>query len=241
MKKEISAKFAFIDSHRLFEIVQNLLDKIEDAKTGVDATIKRNSVDVFSALFDSMTQGVSLSKWFEQEISIKSQKTWQNSMGLFHQDVLGSFHGWKDLGTGNVVDIVNHERKIIAEIKNKHNTTKGNHKTAIYKDFRKLLHAEYKGYTAYYVEVIPKPGKRYDRCFTPSDNRTKRRLRKRSDIRMIDGYSFYDLAGQEKDVLPRIYKELPGIIGFLLQKSPSYIEEDSLFMKLFNGVYQHEE
>ena len=78
----------------------------------------------------------------------------------------GSIPGWKNLGTGGGLDILNKRKKIIAEIKNKHNTTKGNHKIEIYDAIKaKLKLVEYSGYTGYLVEIIPKGKKKYDKPF----------------------------------------------------------------------------
>ena len=96
--------------------------------------IYRNTLDPFSAKLDTLINGTKPETWITQEKVRQKQKTLQNKIGLLHQTVVGFFEGWDDLGDGAVVDVVNNERKIIAEIKNKHNTTKGNHKTRIYDD-----------------------------------------------------------------------------------------------------------
>ena len=56
---------------------------------------------------------------------------------------------------GGVVDIICENKKIVAEIKNKHNTTKGNHKKSIYDDLLSVLE-RYEGYTGYYVDFTQK-------------------------------------------------------------------------------------
>lgn len=238
MKKKQLSKLKFIETTKLYDVVSDLIKDIKKSEVDIGERVNKNGLDVFSALFSSLTMQKSLSEWFEEEMKIKAQKSWQNSMGLFHQNILGNFTGWRDLGTGNIVDLVNDDLKIIAEIKNKHNTTKGNHKIAIYDDFKKLLNGKYKGYTAYYVEVIPRPGKRYNIEFTPSDNKISKRRPKNKNIRKIDGYSFYELAAGEKDAMLKVYKELPFVIAHLLELSPALIEKDEMFMRIFNEVYQ---
>lgn len=94
--------------------------------------------------------------WLKQEEARLVQKTLQNLVGNFHQEILGHMDGWTNLRTGSVVDLLNSEQKIIAEVKNKYNTTKGNHKKVIYDDLHSLIRTEFPGYTGYYVEIIPK-------------------------------------------------------------------------------------
>lgn len=236
-RKELS----FISDDKLIDIISRIVYVMENSKTEIEKKIFTNGIDVFSAMFDAFGQKINLSQWLKQECSIKSQKTLQNHIGLFHQAVLGSMENWEDLGTGNIVDIRNKKKKIFAEIKNKYNTTKGNHKTAIYDDFKSSLSKkEYEGYTGYYIEIIPKNCKRYNMPFVPSDNKTSSRRQVRENIRRIDGYSFYELASGEKDALIRLYRHLPELIGWVMQISPEYVSGDPLFEELFYKAYQQE-
>ena len=143
--------------------------------------------------------------------------------------------GWENLGRGSVIDIENNKKKIIAEVKNKHNTTKGNHKVAIYDDLASQLRTR-PGYTAYYVEVIPKNKKTYDKPFTPSDNRKHSRKAKNEAIRVIDGKSFYALASGDKDALKKVYEALPEVIAKVLKKSSRKLTKKDLDA-LFGRVY----
>ena len=92
--------------------------------------IRKNTLDIFSASIDSAIRGISLQEWESQERQRQIQKTLQNQIGELHQKVLGTLEGVSDLGVSQVVDLEG--SGFIAEVKNKHNTTKGNHKIAIY-------------------------------------------------------------------------------------------------------------
>ena len=148
--------------------------------------IFKNTLDPFSAVLDAKLLNKSISSWIsEVEVPRKTQKTIQNVIGIIHQEILSTVEGWEDLGTGQVLDLKNDKEKIIAEIKNKHNTTKGNHKKEIYNDINSLLNTTYKGYTGYYVEILPKNGKIYNKAFTPSDNVLKNQRPANNNIRII--------------------------------------------------------
>ena len=123
------------------------------------------------------------------------------------------------------------------EIKNKHNTTKGNHKVAIYDDLQHSLEENYPGFKAYYVEVIPKNKKTYDKLFVPSDNTTHIRRKENQAIRVIDGKSFYALATGDPEALAKLYKVLPRVIGDILGKKGESLKEDAAFQELFEKVY----
>jgi hypothetical protein len=227
----------FITTAELTKHVETVINTAKKSLISSDKKFYQNSVDPFSALFDALWQDIPISEWVKQEKSRQNQKTLQNALGDFHQNVLGSVTGWDNLGKGKVFDVKNDKKKIIAEVKNKHNTTKGNHKVAIYDDLEQQLNNNYPGYTAYYVEVIPKNKKVYDKPFIPPDNRTHSRRATNDSIRVIDGKSFYALATGDKDALEKIYSVLPFIIAKVLGKSPSKLTMDSSFKALFDTVY----
>ncbi len=227
----------FIKKDKLIKQVKGVLDVAKKSLTDSEKKFYKNSVDSFSALFDSMWQDIPIEDWVQQEKARQNQKTLQNALGNFHQSILGSFNGWEDLGTGKIFDIINGDKNIIAEVKNKYNTTKGNHKVAIYDDLKQQLDSKYKGYTAYYVEVIPKNKKTYNKPFTPSDNRTHLRRPVNESIRVIDGKSFYALASDDKNALEKIYLILPSIIKDILGKGDNTLKQSTSFKELFNRTY----
>jgi len=183
---------SFITDEALYLSVEEVLKTAQKATKDAEEKLYDNVIDPFSALFDALRKNITFGQWIEEEKIRQSQKTLQNAVGNFHQDILGSIQGWKNLKQGNVIDLENNEKLIIAEVKNKYNTTKGNHKPNIYDDFNTQLNSSYKGFTAFYVEVIPKSITRYNKLFTPSDNKTHLRRPENKHIRVIDGYSFYD-------------------------------------------------
>ena len=69
------------------------------------------------------------------------------------------------------------------------------------------LEKNYPGYQAYYVEVLPHNRKVYNKAFTPSDNKTHEQRRERSDIKVIDGKSFYGLISGDPDFVKVLYHE----------------------------------
>lgn len=224
----------FITDERIIAAVDFVVETINDAEMMTDKKLHDRVIDPFSALFHGAAHSLSVSEWVEQEKVRQAQKSMQNAIGAFHQRVLGSLDGWEDLGHGGGLDIQNSKRKIIAEIKNKYNTTKGNHKVAIYDDIKTMLHqSEYAGYTGYYVEVIPEGRKVYNAPFTPSDNKRKQRRPVRKNIRKIDGKSFYALATGQDNALEELFKSLP----ILLHDRYGYRITEQDAMGYF-GLYQ---
>lgn len=228
----------FIDNSELYKHVEAVLAVARVAKETSEKNLSSNVIDPFSALFDVSCQGISFADWMKQEKSRQIQKTLQNAIGIFHQSIIGSMHGWTNLNTGEVADVVNTEKKIIAEIKNKYNTTKGNHKIKIYDDLKSLVGGEYKGYISYYVEIIPKGKKAYDVTFAPSDNKKHKRKPAHRNIRVIDGRSFYALATGYPDALKDLYLALPQVIADIQGRSSGRdASEQGELQRLFDMAF----
>jgi len=186
-----------------------------------------NTIDIFGAVIDSKLLRINLDEWKKIEESRQTQKTVQNVFGRLHQNIISTVDGWEDLGKDKIVDVVNRKKKIICEIKNKHNTTKGNHKPNIYDDLDTVLKKdEYKNFIGYYVEILPKNKKIYNEPFTPSDNKTSKRREKNEMIRRIDGKSFYKIVTGKEDAIRELYLLLPEVIDEILVEEMIISEKD---------------
>jgi hypothetical protein len=227
----------YITDEKLIEEVQKILSVIEKAKTN---DIYSNALDPFSFIFDVTVNGLTIEGWFEREKIRQSQKSMQNQIGNFHQGVVGNSIGWSDLGVGKIIDLKCDSKKILAEIKNKHNTTKGNHKTNVYDDLELILNRpEYSDYTGYYVEVIPHNKNTYNKPFRPSDNTSTEVDKKRpanEKIRQIDGKSFYSLVGGYDAALKDLYLIIPLIVSDLTDTSIT-ADEVVKYLEILNSSY----
>lgn len=227
----------YISDQDFLREVRHILDVAQSAMDASDEQIYANVIDPFSAVVDAMRQDVSISDWLRLERARQIQKTMQNELGNFHQRVLGSVDGWEDLGTGSVLDLVNNDKKIIAEVKNKHNTTKGNHKREIYEDLSSRINSSHKGYVGYYVEIIRKAKHPFDKPFTPPDNRTNKHMPTNKSIRKIDGRSFYALATGIPNAIDLLYEALPHAISKILNIPNDGVIEDPSYIDLFQRAY----
>jgi hypothetical protein len=134
----------YISNADLIKCVRKVLDVAEAAEK--DNDVYSNAIDPFAAIFDIIRKKLTPKLWLELENTRQIQKTFQNAIGVMHQEILGSIPGWKNMGTGHVYDVQNDDIKIIAEVKNKWNTTKGNHRVNIYDDLKSKLVGGLRGY-----------------------------------------------------------------------------------------------
>lgn len=226
--------FNFISDEELISSVSIVLNAAQNAAEKAEEDFEKNVLDPFAALFSVTYNGINLEAWNELEAERQSQKSIQNSIGAFHQNLLGCFKGWKNAGRGGSVDLINEDRRIIAEIKNKHNTMNSGAANDTYAKLANHLKYDRKNFTAYLVQIVPKNSSDYDIPWSPNIST----LAVREDIRRIDGESFYDLASGEKDTLERIFDVMPKIITDLLKKErvdPGIIQQCK---ELFTKVYK---
>lgn len=223
----------WIADENLENEVLKILETASVGLTRAEEEFDKNVIDPFSILFEMAGFGIeTVEQWIISERSRKAQKTLSGAFGTFHQSILGQVDGWQDLGIGHSADLFCESKLIVAEVKNKFNTVKGSDQVTVYDHLESLVMPKasiYKGFTAYYVEIIPKPlsGKprKYDVPFRPSDKETKTLRPENPQIRKIDGKSFYALVTNDENALQDLYNVLPFVIGNL---TGNFIKKDQL-------------
>lgn len=223
----------FVSDEQLYAAARNLLAAAQRAAEHVESNPFRNVIDPFSALIDAARQKIPLGEWMNQEKSRQTQKGFQNALGDFHQDILGSMPGWVDLGRGGSMDVKNEDKQVIAEIKNKYNTMNSSSAEAVYQKMANHLRYSEQGFTAYVVFIIPSSPQPFDTQWSPN----QRTMALRDDIRKIDGKSFYTLASGDEEALGKLYQALPQVLGELMGMDPRTLSSASDFQDLFDKAY----
>lgn len=229
----------WITNEDLENEVDRLLQIALSAKTKSHKNFGENVIDPFSALFEISGFDVDFETWYKGESNRQAQKTLQNHIGTFHQNILGYSIGWENMKTGSVIDLKSDGAKIVAEIKNKYNTISGGKLSDLYYSLVDLVNPKssiYKGYTAYYVKIIPKKPYRYDKLFTPSDKGSGSKCPNNENIRETDGASFYSLVTGEADALKDLFNVLPDVIKKISKRKINTFELKKLegfFLKAY--------
>lgn len=206
------SKLAYISDENLDAALKKLYDRAQAGLKRAKDDFDRNVIDPFSLIFEMDQFGITTpDDWVRFEERRQAQKNLVQAVGDFHQDILGSVEGWINTGHGGGVDLISEDNKIVAEVKNKHNTIKGSDKTGLYDSLAEEVlpkNSKYRGYTAYYVEIIPKGEKRFNKPFTPSTRRIGLQQPANELIRTIDGVSFYKLVTGRDDALKELFEIL---------------------------------
>lgn len=228
----------YISNEKLLAVVGGFLEKAKIIYSEAESKLDSNKLDPYSALFESVLQNLDYDEWLKLETGRQAQKSISNALGDLHQSLVGGIDGWEDLGTGRMVDVRNKEKKIVADIKNKHNTVTGQHLPRLYDELGNALRVpEYDGFTAYYVQIIPK---RIDlnRCFTPSDNQAGGTHRpENKSIREISGVLFYEIATGEENALYDLYKILPKVLKAEFKVDVGTFSSEDLIKRIYERTY----
>lgn len=228
----------FISDDDFFAEVETVIDIAVSARRDSDLRFGRNVIDPFAATFEMAGFDLSHQQWKEAETVRQAQKTLQNSIGSFHQKILGHVDGWEDLGIGSEIDLQNTDQKIVAEVKNKYNTVSGGKLKDVYDELEQLVMpraSRFKGYTAYFVNIIPKTPGRFNMVFTPSNRATGNRYPDNPLIRIIDGASFYHLVTGRENALQELFSALPKAIDHLQSQTRSSVPKEDVAQ--LNGYF----
>lgn len=238
------ALLEYISDEDFLNEVETLLSKAKKKRDTAEKTFNSNVIDPFGALFES-PGFLSHEEWRNSELARQRQKTIQNHVGIFHQKILGHVEGWTDMGIGGIVDLLNENRKIIAEVKNKYSTVTGGDLAGKYKGLEELIspkHSRFKDYCAFFVNIIPRKPIRTNAPFTPSDKGCGFQCPLNPNIRIIDGASFYELVTGRFNALKELHAALPHAIEYVLNERLDMkhfsIPDKDYFIKYFSLAYE---
>lgn len=231
----MSRLVSFIDNEKLIAAVKKVVSRTSVAKNKIN--VDKNVLDAFSCLYESVIDGNDYAAWLKMEEARQIQKTMQNAIGDFHQEIIGGIDGWENLGNGNLVDVRSKQHKIIAEVKNKHNTVTGIHLIKIYDELRDALaRPEHDGFTSYYVRMVAKKSDRIWQ-FTPPDRTTRSRRPGHPRILAISGIVFYEMITGQPDALFQLFQAIPTILEKECGLDVSQFKKLSVLESVFYRTY----
>jgi hypothetical protein len=163
-----------IDSYEF----KRLLDEIRDT-IGKES---RQEKDVFLEIIRKKYPG--------RNLSGISQK-----LGYFHQNLMGSFHGWTSVYNGKGFDLISDDGQTIVEVKNKYNTMNADSKKSVIDKLTAFI----------------EKGKTSILCFVNVKSKKKPELKDNPEIAVKSGKEMYTiLSGRESfwDDLLQTFEEL---------------------------------
>ncbi len=221
----------YITDTHLLSCIENLHNSYLKAKANISKKkFYKNKIDVIKLTFDSKFNDLDEETLIKTEISRQIDKSINNSIGTFHEEILGGIDGY-EMGNLSGYDIKASDDTLFADIKNKHNTMNSSSAESL---FQKLAHYAdtYKQANCYWVQILA----------TKSINQHWAGIingKEYSHTRVfkISGDQFYQMLTGQENALYDLYKVLPKAIDdFLKSNEKSKKPENSALTEISAGA-----
>ena len=222
----------FVSDEDFLECVEHVIDayilSIEFKTPLAILEESKNTIDEFKTIFDVCVSQSSFQDWTRFELNRQHDKTINNKIGEFHQELLGKVDGWVDLGIGDEteIDLKKEDNSVFIELKNKYNTMNSSSTKTCREKLEKVID-KYPDATAYWAYVINKDYKSEDRVWQYQQRNDER-------IRRISGDKLYEMITGDSDALKKTFNAIPKAINELLGKDYDLSDIDKETMKKFN-------
>lgn len=201
----------YISDEHLINCIENLYNSYERSKTNISKSkFYKNKIDTIKLIFDSKFNDLDEETLIKAEINRQIDKSINNSIGTFHEQILGGVEGY-EIGKFSGFDLKAEDDTLFADIKNKHNTMNSSSAESL---FQKLAtYADtYKQANCYWVQILAKDsfcekwygdinGKEYSH----------------SRVYKISGDQFYERITGREQAFYELYTILPNAINEFLK------------------------
>lgn len=202
----------FITDEHLFWCIENLHNSYLKAKANISKKkFYANKIDTIKLTFDSKFNELDEQTLLKTEIARQIDKSINNSIGTFHEQILGGIKGF-EMGNLSGYDIKSENNTLFADIKNKHNTMNSSSAESL---FQKLAHYadSYKKAKCYWVQILAK-----NSFVEKWSGEINGKEYSHSRVYKISGDQFYKLLSGQEDALFQLYKVLPVAIQDFLDQ-----------------------
>jgi hypothetical protein len=203
----------FISDAHLLNCIDNLHNAYLKAKNNISKnSFYSNKVDTIKLTFDSKFNNIDEESLIQAEILRQIDKTINNSIGTFHEQILGGIKGF-EVGNLSGFDIKSVDDTLFADIKNKHNTMNSSSAEALFQKLARYAN-DYKKAKCYWVQILAKGS--FCELWTAEINGKEY---SHSRVYKVSGDQFYALLSGQDDALFELYKALPKAINDYLKST----------------------
>jgi len=219
----------FVSDEHLIKCISELYYKYLNAKASyTKKDFNKNKVDVFKMLFDKKFNNLNDEDLIEQEISRQVDRTVVNAIGEFHENILNGVIGYSKVPSG--IDIKSDNNKIFIELKNKHNTVKGEDKKSIFTKLKGEIDKNPDS-KAYFARILD--GKSTIKQWSFSHKKTKFTD---ENVFIISGDQLYKLITGNDNSLFQLYQNLPQAIDDFLVSIPAEEKIDNVESSVMSEI-----
>jgi len=201
----------FVSDDHLLHCVGNLHKSYLRAKNQITKKkIYANKVDTIKLTFDALFNNIEEESLIQNEILRQVDKSINNAIGTFHEQVLGGVKGYQ-IGSHSGYDIKANDNTLYADIKNKHNTMNSSSAESLFQKLARYADDNKKA-KCYWVQILAKSS-----FNTPWAGIINKKEYSHSRVFKISGDLFYSLITGQDDALFQLYKALPVAIKDYLE------------------------
>jgi hypothetical protein len=174
--------------------------------------------------FDAKFNDFDEESLIQSEILRQIDKSINNSIGTFHEQILGGIKGY-EVGNLSGFDIKATDNSLFADIKNKHNTMNSSSAESLFQKLSRYAD-DYKKAKCYWVQILAKGS--FNEHWKGEINGKEY---SHSRVFKISGDQFYALLSGKQDALLQLYKTLPKAIKDYLnsiEKNNETIENSAI-------------
>ncbi len=196
----------FISDEHLLTCVGNLHKAYLKAKNNISKkNFYSNKVDTIKLTFDAKFNDIDEESLIQSEILRQIDKSINNSIGTFHEQILGGIKGF-EVGNLSGFDVKASDDTLFADIKNKHNTMNSSSAESLFQKLARYAD-DYKKAKCYWVQILAKNS--FNELWKGEINGKEY---SHSRVYKISGDQFYALLSGQEDALLQLYKALPKAI-----------------------------
>ncbi len=193
----------FISDDHFLKCVGNLHKAYLKAKKNITKkSFYANKVDTIKLTFDSKFNNIDEESLIQAEILRQIDKSINNSIGTFHEQILGGISGY-EVGNLSGYDIKALNNTLFADIKNKHNTMNSSSAESLFQKLAKYAN-ENKKAKCYWVQILAKNS--FCELWSGEINGKEY---SHSRVYKISGDQFYALLSGNENAFLQLYKKLP--------------------------------
>ncbi len=197
----------FISDEYLLACIGNLHKAYLKAKNNITKkSFYSNKVDTIKLTFDAQFNDLDEERLIQSEILRQIDKSINNSIGTFHEQILGGIIGF-EAGNLSGFDIMANDNTLFADIKNKHNTMNSSAAEALFQKLSRYAN-DYKKAKCYWVQILAKGS--FCELWSAEINGKEY---SHSRVYKISGDQFYSLLSRQDNALFQLYKALPVAIN----------------------------
>lgn len=176
----------------------------------------KNKVDTIKLTFDSLFNDIPEEKLIESEVLRQIDKSINNSIGTFHEQILGGIEGYES-GFLKGYDVKANDDTLFADIKNKHNTMNSSSAEALFQKLARYADDNKKA-KCYWVQILAKGSF----CELWSGDINGKEY-SHSRVYKISGDQFYAMLSGIPNALHLLYQALPHAINDYISSLPKEV------------------